>query len=834
MNTNNGAIAFDAYLSTDQFKSGIAGLENQIKGFTNNTNRSLDNIGDSFNKLARLAAGAFAFTELSQLPGKISQVRGEFQQLEISFATMLQSKAKADKLMSQLVTFAGTTPFGLQDSAGAAKQLLAYGVQAENVTKTLRKLGDVSAGIGAPLADLTYLYGTTLTQGRLYTQDLNQFTGRGIPLIKELAAQFKVNESAVKGLVEAGKVGFPEVEKAIDSLTGKGSIFGGLMEQQSKSILGHQSQFTDALDVMFNDLGKQNEGAISTAIQGGISIAENYESILDILKVMVATYGAYKAALIATSALQATQAVAGNVQAWFQLATGIKSAKDAQLAFNLATSVNPYAAVIALVATLGAAYAVYGGKLTEAEKAQDRLNASMEKSDQELNKEISNIEVLKKQIQNETLTREKRNAKVKELINLNPEILSSISLENIATGQSTNSINEYIRAKKEQIRVSKIQAQIDDNLNRISDISSGRADSDFGVSTLAKSGLMQAQAASGGTFNAEQLIKKDVEAQKKAAIDALKDFNKGLLDQVNNGIEQRRASRRQDNANQQESLLKTVGYYDEEIKALKSKQAAEATTKQKYLEFQKQITGGSSKPKTETAKAAETEKDVRIKTFQEEIEEKKNLYALYERWVQNYGKEAANEQFKTLISQNKSFVDYLDNQINGLEQRKKVGFDGSFSLQDVQDLDVLISLKTEATGGQTAIETFTKNLDSAKESAVNLIEYLSLLETKQSELTNVPYSELNTQKSQELASRIIGTKSDLKKDLSEFLTEVATFSQKRYQIEKKYDQLRNTANAELQGENLKQAQESIEKSFKSEMESTYDMEDEKKESLRRI
>ena len=97
---------------------------------------------------------------------------------------MLGSKEQAEKLMEQMIRTAATTPFSLQDVAGGAKQLLAYGIEAERVNETLIRLGDIAAGLSIPLGDLVYLYGTTRAQGRLYTEDFNQFTSRGIPMIE--------------------------------------------------------------------------------------------------------------------------------------------------------------------------------------------------------------------------------------------------------------------------------------------------------------------------------------------------------------------------------------------------------------------------------------------------------------------------------------------------------------------------------------------------------------------------------------------------------------------------------------------------------------------------
>ena len=236
--------------------------------------RELDRSGSLLNNTVSKLAAAFTIKELVS---NITKVRGEFQQLEVSFQTMLGSAEKADTLMQQLVHTAATTPFGLEDVAQGAKQLLAYGFGAEKVNETLIRLGDIAAGLSIPLNDLVYLYGTTMSQGRLYTQDLNQFTGRGIPMIAELAKQFGVAESKVKELVEEGKVGFPEVQKVIESLTDEGGKFGGLMEAQSKTITGQISNIEDAVSMMFNEIGQQSEGVINTTLSGVSYMVEHYE-----------------------------------------------------------------------------------------------------------------------------------------------------------------------------------------------------------------------------------------------------------------------------------------------------------------------------------------------------------------------------------------------------------------------------------------------------------------------------------------------------------------------------------------------------------------------------
>ena len=261
-------------------------------------------IDDALTKIAAGVAGAFAVDKIKDFVMEVVNVRGQFQQLEIAFKTMLGSAEKASKLMNQLVRTAATTPFDLQGVAQGAKQLLAYGIAAEDVNDTLIKLGDIAAGLSLPLGDLVYLYGTTVAQGRMFTQDMRQFMGRGIPMAEEIAKVMGVAEQEVAGLVTAGKVTADVFKKAIDGMAAEGGKFGGLMEAQSKTITGQISNIEDAVAMMFNKMGQQSEGVINTALSGVSYLVENYQEVGRQIGALVTAYGAYKAALITLTAIQ--------------------------------------------------------------------------------------------------------------------------------------------------------------------------------------------------------------------------------------------------------------------------------------------------------------------------------------------------------------------------------------------------------------------------------------------------------------------------------------------------------------------------------------------------
>lgn len=301
------ALKFEITGDNSNLLSSLDGAREGVRRTARDIEESGLSIEDMFKRVGAAAGIAFSLDQAKNFVKSVMYVRGQFQQLEIAFKTMLQSEEKATMLMNQLVETAAKTPFDLQGVAQGAKQLLAYGTAADEVNETITRLGDIAAGLSIPLGDLVYLYGTTMTQGRMFTMDLRQFMGRGIPMAEELAKQFGVTKNEVAGLVTAGKVGADAVKQAIWSMTDEGSKFGGLMSEQSKSITGQISNIEDAFDTMLNDIGKRNEGVINDGLAGVSLLIENYEEVGRVLLALVAAYGEYKAALMVTSAIKNAQ-----------------------------------------------------------------------------------------------------------------------------------------------------------------------------------------------------------------------------------------------------------------------------------------------------------------------------------------------------------------------------------------------------------------------------------------------------------------------------------------------------------------------------------------------
>lgn len=303
--TKMGTLKFDITGDNTSVLKAFRGIQEGVSQTARVVEQQGQSIEDVFNRIKSVASVAFAGFTAKEIISTLGTVRGEFQQFEIAFETMLGSGQKAKAMISDLAKLAATTPFDMKGVVNGAKQLLAYGFAANEITDTMRRLGDVSAGLGLNLQDLTWLYGTTMVQGRLFTRDLMQFTGRGIPLTEELAKQFGVTKDKVSELVTAGKVGFPEVKKAIESLTNEGGKFGGLMEKQSHSITGQISNIQDTIEMAINDLGTQTEGLMNDALDITSTVIGHWKEIGEVILAAASAIGLYKAMAVSVAAFDA-------------------------------------------------------------------------------------------------------------------------------------------------------------------------------------------------------------------------------------------------------------------------------------------------------------------------------------------------------------------------------------------------------------------------------------------------------------------------------------------------------------------------------------------------
>lgn len=390
------SIKFDTIVETSKVVSGFRDIQNAVHQTAERVEKDGKSIDDIISKIQNSMNIAIGGWSIGKFVNQMMQVRGQFQQTEMAFKTMLQSEEKADDLMKQLIRTAAVTPFGVEDVTEGAKQLLAFNVAAEDVNKTLIGLGDVAAGMGLNLKDLVMLYGTTIAKGKMDTMDLYQFLNRGIPIADEIAKVMGLDvTNAIKDVqkqIKAGKVTSDIFIQAMQNMSAEGSKFGGLMEAQSKTITGQISNIKDAIEQMFNELGKSQEGVINTGLGVVSTLVENWKTVGKVLMTVVAAYGAYKAAVLAMIAISKAQIAWESAKAFISLARSITSAKDAMALFNLVASSNPFGLVLGVIAAGITLFGLFGDS---AEDAATKTSKFTESANEASNKVESLISILK-------------------------------------------------------------------------------------------------------------------------------------------------------------------------------------------------------------------------------------------------------------------------------------------------------------------------------------------------------------------------------------------------------------------------------------------------------
>lgn len=390
------SIKFDTIVETAKVVSGFRDIQNAVHQTAERVEKdgkSIDDVISNIQNSMNIAIGGWS---IGKFVNQMMQVRGQFQQTEMAFKTMLQSEEKADALMKQLIRTAAVTPFGVEDVTEGAKLLLAFNVAAEDVNKTLIELGDVAAGMGMNLKDLVMLYGTTIAKGKMDTMDLYQFLNRGIPIADEIAKVMGLDVTnaieEVQKQIKAGKVTSDIFIQAMQSMTAEGSKFGGLMEAQSKTIIGQISNIKDAIEKKFNEIGKSQEGVINTGLGVVSTLIENWDTVGKVLMTVVAAYGAYKAAVISMIALSKAQVAWESAKAFLSLAKSITTAKDAMALFNLVSSSNVLGLVLGAVAAGVTMFNLFGNS---AEDAATKTSKFTESANEASSKVESLVSILK-------------------------------------------------------------------------------------------------------------------------------------------------------------------------------------------------------------------------------------------------------------------------------------------------------------------------------------------------------------------------------------------------------------------------------------------------------
>ncbi|MDR2765435.1 MAG: tape measure protein [Tannerella sp.] len=262
-----------------------------------------------FDKFQSLLLKFGAGFSLAGIIGQVVNIRGEIQQLGISFETMLGGKLEAENMMREIAEFAQKTPFTLTEVASNTKQLMAMGISSEKVMNTMKSLGDVAAGLSVPISRLAINYGQVASLGKLEQREIKDFALAGVPLVEELANMMGKTRGEIMNMVTAGSIGFPLVERAFKNMSDEGGLFYNLMEKQNASVTGQISKLKDQVQLMMNEIGSLSEGAIYGAVNLSAKLVENYKQVGETMVALASVWGVYRTVLAMTTAVESARVV---------------------------------------------------------------------------------------------------------------------------------------------------------------------------------------------------------------------------------------------------------------------------------------------------------------------------------------------------------------------------------------------------------------------------------------------------------------------------------------------------------------------------------------------
>lgn len=253
-------------------------------------------------QLGRALSLMFSVSQIGQYISKMVNIRKEMELQQRSLQVLLQSKDKANELWNQTLDLAVKSPFRVKELVTYTKQLAAYRIESDKLFETNKMLADVSAGLGVDMQRLILAFGQVKSASFLRGTELRQFTEAGIPMLEELSKYFEelygrsVSVAEVFDMISKRMVTFTDVEAVFQRMTSAGGVFFNMQEELSQTTAGMISNLQDSIDLMFNEIGKKNQGIINTAIKWARGLVDNWETVGMVMKGTLVTLVGYKIA----------------------------------------------------------------------------------------------------------------------------------------------------------------------------------------------------------------------------------------------------------------------------------------------------------------------------------------------------------------------------------------------------------------------------------------------------------------------------------------------------------------------------------------------------------
>lgn len=407
-------------------------------------------LDESLKRVGMTIGGVFTAQKAVEFVKTMIDVRQEVENLSISFETLLGGKDKATQFFGELREYAVNTPLMLNDLAGGAQTMLGFNIEAEKVIPTLKQIGDISMGDRDRFNSLVLAFSQMSATGKLMGQDLLQMINAGFNPLATISEKTGKSIGQLKDEMSAGAISSEMVAQAFADATAEGGKFHGMLDKQSKGLKGQISNLEGVIDDMFNAMGEKSEGILTGSVEVASELVKNYEAVGKALMSLIAVYGSYKTALIATLAVQKAASFVENIRlvAMFRKELGLATA--AQQAFNITANANPYVLLATVILSAAAALAIYSKNCSAAaDEAQRAADREKEQTDA-INDKKEAIEKCISTITDENLAELDRLEALEKLKKLMPSVFEKYKTEKELIDKLTEARREYNEELREE------------------------------------------------------------------------------------------------------------------------------------------------------------------------------------------------------------------------------------------------------------------------------------------------------------------------------------------------------------------------------------------------
>lgn len=270
----------------------------------------------------------------------VVDIGGELENQKIAMASILQDEGKATTIFNQIKKLAVASPFGVMDLNQYAKQLSAYSIPYNELYDTMKRLADISAGVGVDMGRIILAFGQIKAAKFLKGTELRQLTEANIPMVDKLAERFSklegriVSAGEVLDMISKKKVTFEDVKDVLWELTDDGGIFHNMQEVLSESVKSKWKNLADAIDIMLGDIAESMGSTLKWTAESLTTLAQNWKEVVPFITAATAAFGTYRAAAYAGSR---AMGVANATLIKGTLAAKQKTAADLVMASNYRT-----------------------------------------------------------------------------------------------------------------------------------------------------------------------------------------------------------------------------------------------------------------------------------------------------------------------------------------------------------------------------------------------------------------------------------------------------------------------------------------------------------------